>query len=49
MRPVFEALGDVGIAPEGHTEVAVPLPPADELVERVKRRAADILRARDVA
>jgi very-short-patch-repair endonuclease len=49
MRPVFEALGDVGIAAEGHTEVAVPLPPADELVERVKRRAADILRARDVA
>jgi very-short-patch-repair endonuclease len=48
MKPVSETLRDVGIEPEGHDEAVVPPPPGGELVERVKRRAADILQERDI-
>jgi very-short-patch-repair endonuclease len=49
MKPLFETLGDVGIAPEGHADVAAPVSSGGDLVERVKRRAADILQERDIA
>ncbi len=43
MKPVFERLSELGIQPEGDADFAPPPVPSD-LVDRVKRRAAEILR-----
>jgi very-short-patch-repair endonuclease len=43
MKPVFETLSKLGIQPEGDAEFSGS-PPPSELVERVKRRASEILR-----
>jgi very-short-patch-repair endonuclease len=43
MKPVFETLSELGIQPEGDAEFSCPPTPSD-LVDRVKRRASEILR-----
>ena len=43
MKPVFETLSELGIQPEGDAEFSLPPTPSD-LVDRVKRRATEILR-----
>jgi len=48
MKPVFERLSQLGIGPEGDSEFSAP-PAANDLVDRVKRRAADILREKEGA
>ena len=45
MRPVFDALSEIGIEPE-REEPARPLSTSD-LIERVKQRAAELLLARE--
>jgi len=46
MKPVFERLSELGIRPERDTESSTP-PVTSDLVDRVKRRAAEILRERE--
>ena len=43
MKPVFETLSELGIQPEGDAEFSCSPTPGD-LVDRVKRRASEILR-----
>ena len=43
MKPVFETLSELGIQPEGDAEFSCTPTPSD-LVDRVKRRASEILR-----
>jgi very-short-patch-repair endonuclease len=47
MKPVFETLSDLGILPEGDAEFSVAARANNDLVDRVKRRAAQILREMD--
>jgi len=44
MKPVFGTLSDLGITPEADVEAPAPDARENELLERVKRRAASILR-----
>ena len=46
MKPVFETLSEIGILPEGDAEFSTT-PTASDLIDRVKRRAAEILRETD--
>jgi very-short-patch-repair endonuclease len=46
MKPVFERLSELGIQPERDSEFSTP-PVTSDLVDRVKRRAAEILRERE--
>jgi len=46
MKPVFETLSEIGILPERDVEFSTT-PTATDLVDRVKRRAAEILREMD--
>jgi very-short-patch-repair endonuclease len=48
MKPVFETLLELGIQPEGDAEFSLPPAPSD-LVDRVKRRATEILHEMDKA
>lgn len=45
LKPVFETLSEMGILPEGEAEC--PPAPSSDLVDRVKRRSAEILRGMD--
>lgn len=44
MKPVFETLSNLGIVPDRDTEAAAPNATGTELMDRIKRRAAEILR-----
>lgn len=46
MKPVFERLSELSIQPEGDAEFATR-PASSDLVDRVKRQAAEILRDTD--